>query len=673
MEEWVEEFARRPGQGPFTLVVRGAAGNGKTALVTAFARLVADRHFRDGQVYASLNPGLSETLDQGESPVESTLLFFIRALSGPDEPRGLPVERRRERYRALSEGRRILVFLDDVAGDVDIGDLMPADPDSVVVLTAPHPLPIRPDAEIELGPLSTEDARAMLAGMVGQDVADSVGADELLLRCENRPLAIQLVAAVLSNRTDVAGVMDHLARDHAGTAPSPSPGGAVSPIEAALNLIHGFLTRAEREVLRSLAALEVLETQVVAPWMVQAILSSPEEEDKAEILLQRLAEAGLVERLLIGYSRAPAFRLNHAVRDYAARLTAVHDGPEIAAERRRRLLEARQSRLESDPTALVRGTVSELLWKHGSLDRARWKARAAVDLAKTQGNGRALAMAYAALAEVSIERGHGDEGTNLARYVIRGEDPAGGVPPMGAPDSLSRAHRCLAKVLRRNEYTERALYHLDQALRVQEEVDDPVEHARVLMDLSVVQGMRGDAEAATASAPRIRRTVELRGDEVEGLGIEASWSTGLTAYYLGRHTEANTLLERCLEDARRSGFRLWEAWTLLGLARSAMGTKDHVSAARHIPAARSLFFGMRHDYGVSWCDHQLAKLHLARGRPWEAEEAGSRARAGFQRTESHWALSDSRRDLERARRMQRQAPDRPVPESHTTDGGSVPT
>ncbi|MEU8372457.1 MULTISPECIES: helix-turn-helix domain-containing protein [unclassified Micromonospora] len=179
----------------------GLPGAGKTALAVQAATDLAGR-FPDGVRF------LGPVADATAATIARRLLP-PSALSthGPD-----PVVI--GAYRELLRSRRILVVLDDVRDDRQVGPLLPPDALGVTLITGRHPLADLPATDRWLvPPLPAADARAALDTMVdGTAPAPAVAA--LAAGCGGLPLALRVTANRLLTRPQWSAqwLIDRLAR-----------------------------------------------------------------------------------------------------------------------------------------------------------------------------------------------------------------------------------------------------------------------------------------------------------------------------------------------------------------------------------------------------------------------------------------------------------------------------
>ncbi|MCS7476964.1 hypothetical protein ACFFQW_01685 [Umezawaea endophytica] len=172
------------------VVVRGAAGVGKTALAVGWAHRIRDR-FPDGQLFADLH---GSTRARPADPAE-TLRGFLADLGARTVPNGLAALS--ACYRSALAGRRVLVVLDDARDTEQVLPLLPGTPGSVAVVTSRDRLSrlvAAADAHtLLLGPLTRTDAAALLATRLGRP-AVSPALAEIISRSGGLPGALAMAA-----------------------------------------------------------------------------------------------------------------------------------------------------------------------------------------------------------------------------------------------------------------------------------------------------------------------------------------------------------------------------------------------------------------------------------------------------------------------------------------------
>lgn len=129
LDRWHAD-ARQRGSMTITLI-SGMAGMGKTALAAHWAHQVAE-DFSDGQLWANLRG----SDPAGPVTADKVLIRFLRALGVPDARIPADVEERVGLFHSITDGRRILIVLDDACGAEQVRPLLPATPGCLTVITS---------------------------------------------------------------------------------------------------------------------------------------------------------------------------------------------------------------------------------------------------------------------------------------------------------------------------------------------------------------------------------------------------------------------------------------------------------------------------------------------------------------------------------------------------------
>jgi DNA-binding SARP family transcriptional activator len=191
----IEALARRmPATSMTVTVLTGPPGAGKTALAVKAAQLAAEA-FPDGQLFVSLG-GRREPRD----PVE-LLAQLLRSLGVP--PGSVPgsLAESAALYRSMLAGRRVLIVADDAAAAAQIRPLLPGTSGTAVLVTASCRLAdLEGACQVEVGPLSQDEAVAMLGRIAGQDrlLVEPAGAHAVAAACAGLPLALRIAGARLA-------------------------------------------------------------------------------------------------------------------------------------------------------------------------------------------------------------------------------------------------------------------------------------------------------------------------------------------------------------------------------------------------------------------------------------------------------------------------------------------
>ncbi|WP_235002218.1 AfsR/SARP family transcriptional regulator [Actinacidiphila paucisporea] len=194
---------RRP-SGPVSrlraALVTGMPGSGKTALAAEVAHGCA-RSFPDGVVHADLQD--ADGAARAPAAVLAEILCALGDTGQPGQRGGHDLTDLVRRYRALTATSRLLVVLDDASSDAQLAPLLPASPDTALLVTSRRRLVTVPaPCTVPLEPLGDQDAVALLAETAGADRirAELPAARDLVRYCAGLPLAVRIAGARLAAR-----------------------------------------------------------------------------------------------------------------------------------------------------------------------------------------------------------------------------------------------------------------------------------------------------------------------------------------------------------------------------------------------------------------------------------------------------------------------------------------
>lgn len=267
------------------VVIAGRPWLGKTTLAVHVAHAIGGE-YPDGQLFARLGGAA------GPSDVGEVLARFLAALGVPgrDVPGG--IEERTDMYRTLLSDRRVLVVLDDVAGEHQVAPLLPGGPTCSVIVTSRTRLSTLGGATtLSIGPLAPGEAVELLGTVVGRErlAAESDDIAWLAHLCAGEPLALRLAAGRLRTRPHwpVRHLVARLSEGRRQLA-ELSYGGL--DLEVMINEIWQRLSPPAQRLLRRVSE---LGDRGFHSWMCALLLDDAEQD--ADDALTELLDAGLLD------------------------------------------------------------------------------------------------------------------------------------------------------------------------------------------------------------------------------------------------------------------------------------------------------------------------------------------------------------------------------------------
>ncbi|MEV5612317.1 BTAD domain-containing putative transcriptional regulator [Streptomyces sp. NPDC052225] len=322
----VEDLLTGPGD-VRAVALTGPPGIGKSALALHAAHRIA-RHFPDGQLYCDLGGAPGSRLTASD-----VLGRFLRALGVPGEALPASCDERAALYRQLLAGRRMLVVLDDVATESQLGPLLPGPGAGAVLVTgSPRAAGLPGVRALTVDVLEDDEVLRMLAAVVGEKrVASEAQAAETLGRIVGRlPLALRIVAARLAARPhwSLAWMVERLSDEHRRL--DELAYGDLA-IRTGIALSYEALDDSARRLLRLLS---LLDGPWTGGWVAAALLDV--DLFHAVDLLDQLVEAQLLEVVGNDPTSSPRYRLPGLIRLFAREELERHrdtDGGDAALER----------------------------------------------------------------------------------------------------------------------------------------------------------------------------------------------------------------------------------------------------------------------------------------------------------------------------------------------------
>ncbi|HWM03581.1 MAG TPA: BTAD domain-containing putative transcriptional regulator, partial [Actinophytocola sp.] len=636
-------------------VLVGPGGVGKTTLALAAAQRLADS-FPDGQLYADLRG----THDQPADP--HTVLGRLLRTLGVDAP-NLPDDReeRVSLYRSLLAQRRLLVVLDDAAGEEQVRPLLPTTEGSRALVTSRRQLgALVGAARWSIPVLADDDAVALLAAVIGAEraAAEPVAAAEVVALCGNLPLAVCVAAARLAVHPE--WTLDEFRRRLAhqwGRLDELAVGDL--NVRASIELSYQALEPDQRRLLRRLGL--VLATNWPT-WVAQELIGEPS-AGRAERMLDRLVEVHLIEpagRDAVDQSR---YRLHDLIRDFAAeRAAAEEDEAQRAAAVSRMLAGWLALAGEADQRAehhtAYSADLAEVAARVPAARPAREQSRAwleaerhslstAIEQAAGEGHAELAGELALRLAGFLTLRAYDDEREQALRAAAAALRAHGPKPLLlkvlqglfGVCAQLARIPEMaavatealdLARELGDDTRYVRALLHaglavrrlgrLDEAARLFDEAlvvvdrDDPRSvFASLLVNRAEVDRDRGDPEPAV---PLVERALAMRrGRANTRLTAQNLIIYAYTLIDANRLADAETALDEAADITRELGDDLHATYVEQTRADVDVRRGRWAAARARLEHALPVFESLRNKDGVAEVQRSRGELALAAGEP----------------------------------------------------------
>lgn len=302
-------------------VIQGSPGIGKSAVAVHVAHRLAEGHFPDGQLYCDLGGSRDQPTTPGE-----VLGRFLRALGMPGPSIPDAPEERAEIYRSLLADKRMLVLLDDAAGESQLPLLLPGAGNCVVFVTSRVRLTGLPGARIfDVDVMNFEEAHLLLCNVIGRErvTAEPAAAATLIQLVGGLPLALRILAARLAARPkwSLAWMLERLS-DERRRLDELAHGDLM--VRASLALTYDNLEPAGQQLLRLLGGLEFSS---LPRWVAAALLN--EDFDRALDLLEALVDVHMLEIDSIDLDGSSRYRLHDMIRLFAREQLEAEEPPQV--------------------------------------------------------------------------------------------------------------------------------------------------------------------------------------------------------------------------------------------------------------------------------------------------------------------------------------------------------
>ncbi|OLF17284.1 AfsR/SARP family transcriptional regulator [Actinophytocola xanthii] len=545
------------------LAVTGQGGVGKTTLAVHVAHRLRES-FPDGQLHADLRGTEPEPADPAR-----VLAQFLVALGMDGQALPTGVEERAIALRMLLADRRVLLVLDNAAGEQQVRPLLPGSATCAVLVTSRTTLTGLSARQVPLLPLDHAAAVRLLATILGEErvAAQPADAAAIVARCDYLPLAVRIVGARLAARPAWP-----LARMAARLDDEAQRLGELATGDLAVrDSIEASYRKLDPDSQRALRMLALLELTAWPTWLLAALLDLP--PARTDTLLERLVDT----QLLVGTATETGhfhYRLHGLVGLYA-RERAEHE--ETEQERVAALTRALDTLLAVAGVA-DRALAEHIVWPGEApswhpdenlaaevvrdpltwFDTERGTLVAAVRQAVRSGLTTHAWKIAVQVVDYYAHRGHYDDWLLTHQLASRACVEAG--------DRLGAA------VITRNLGYLQAVGARTPPLDLEaaEATLRELGHRRGVVDVcglrALVSLRRGDLAEANALAQVAARMAE-------GLGYEFAqarpWHLrALTSRHQGRYDEATGCAERGLELAERTGNMYDRVLALVELARA---------------------------------------------------------------------------------------------------------
>jgi tetratricopeptide (TPR) repeat protein/transcriptional regulator with XRE-family HTH domain len=573
----------RSGQTVAIVAIDGMAGVGKSAFAIHAAHRLAPE-FPDGQLFLDLRAHAAglRPLDPFDALGTLLLTVGVAAQSVPQD-----LDARAALWRDHVSARRMLIVLDDAAGNDQVRPLLPGVPGCLVLITSRRRLSALEDARpLTLGTLPLADAMELLTRLVGAagQAAEPSAITDLAELSGRLPLAIGLLAGRLRSHpawtvghvvATLRAAQDRLAEIHAENV----------AVEAAFELSYRDLPPDLQRLFRRLGVHPGREIERCAAAALDGI-----EPAEAGRRLDALYDHHLVDE------RAPGrYRMHDLVRAYARSLAgrdptgdrdravdrlldhyacALANANRHIARRDDRIVPPIDQRVERAPDLST--WPDALSW----LESERANLAACFDDAAARGRDRHVIDLARGLHPFLDISGPWDRALAIQQTALDVARRTG--------DRLAEAGALndLGDVRRRTGEYEASVGSLESALALYRELGSPLGEANALNDLGDVQRTIGDYEAAEASLARaltLYRRLGSRLGQARALNC-----LGIVRYLTGEPGAAIESLTEALALSRDFGYPLVQVNALNNLGCVQHGNDQYAAATESLTAALTL-------------------------------------------------------------------------------------
>lgn len=556
--------------------IAGKAGVGKTTLAVHTAHRLRDE-FPDGQLYVDLRGAGAHPLAPADVLVRFLHALGMNGAAVPDD-----LDERAALFRSRVAGRRLLVLLDNAAGEAQLRPLLPGTAGCAVLVTSRSRLAGLPARLVDLDMLDPERAVELLARIAGVARVDAepAAAGKIARTCGYLPLALRIAAARLVARPHWSlARLAALLADERHRLDELRLGDL--EVRASLTLSYEGLGDTARRAFRMLGLLDAPD---FAAWVAAALLDVP--LPGARQVVEQLVDAQLLDIAGEDATGEVRYRFHDLLRLYAReRLHAEEPDP----DRRAALTRVLGGALTLSERA------AELLWACPVVPGTvpRWR----LDPAETE----------ALLADPSAWL----EAERLS--LVAGIEQAVGA---GLAEPAWRLAKSLAFFLDVRGYLDDYRRTHERALSASHLAGSDAGAGHMLRGLGMVHIVQDRYDDALDCLQQAHAAFRRCGDRHGEADVGCSF--GVLYRVLGRPAEALECYRRALPTYREAGDRAGEAFALYSHGVLLLELGRLADARPYLERALTLNRELRYRRGEGQVLRRMGVLYQAEGRPDEA-------------------------------------------------------
>lgn len=625
------------GAGAPVLVVSGMPGVGKSAFAVKLAHEIRNR-FPDGQLFLDLH-GYSEHTPLSPARMLSRIL---PALGLPSTQVPTDLEDLTNTYRSLVADRRILLVLDNAANAQQVHDLIPAAPESAVLITSRSQMPslaaLTGARLMPLAPLSARDSEQLVRTILATapKPADSdIG--QIIELCGYLPLAIRVAAtAYLHSARPLSEFVSELEQHDRLSALSIADNPRAT-VRAVFDLSYRTLSTGAARLFRLLSLVPGPDFCRSCAQHVADI--SPAQ---ADLLLRELSAASLIHP-----GRPRHYRFHDLVRLYAhdrcvteddhgklhAALSRLHSYYVTTADQAADALYPTWIRLPRTHPTIVTSQDSPVVpnaakWmgdeapnliatirytaQYGPVDIAWYLSESLRPYVVTHGESRiealgAFEIALRAATSAGNRRAMAVMHSTFSSVYVRVRDIQRALPhiraelsqylELGFAEGETRARIGLGDALATQGYLQDAADQLAEALRIAERNDFTALQLLALLNFSVLEEWRDQLDVAKKYVLSAFDLIDATSSSSTKGAVHAT--LGMIMIRRGEFTDAIEQHLIALDCYRQSGDQHYETEALRGLAQAYSKTGNTQAAIAHATKALAVAEELGDEYDIT--------------------------------------------------------------------------